>query len=274
MRFLRVFVSVAAVVCISIASIFLVNDYGKKVGPTISCSVDGDIEVACDVTDAELLSLVSATDEKDGDISSKIVIERKNYFLKQGVSIVIFSVSDSDNNVAQLSKQITYKDYYSPKITMHNDLIISRGNVTNLYKCFAASDVFDGDITSGLKMISPDYNYLATGEYNINCKVSNRFGDVRDITIKAIVTDEDYSAAQINLSEYLIYVKNGERPDFESYVSGIKNSAGKNYTVSNVTVDDSEFNADKAGVYNIYYLIKSGGKTVTKTRLIVVVEGE
>ena len=47
----------------------------------------------------------------------------------------------------------------------------------------------------------------------------------------------------------------------------------QNYSASQVVIDDSEFNPEKAGTYNVFFSIKSGSSTVTKTRMIVVVDG-
>lgn len=268
---LRVIVSVLAVISISLMTIFGLLDMDKRNAPSLYCKKSETISVPTNTTDEELLKFVAAMDREDGDLSKKIVVERQSYFLEKGLTTIVFSVCDSDNNTAKLERKLRFTDYHSPEIKMNNDLIVPiKGNV--IFKnSVSLIDKYDGDLTSHIKIISPSYNRLVAGEYDINFKVTNSFSDTCDITVKAIVTEEDYSAATIRLSEYLIYVDKGEEVDFASYITNVLNHFGQNYTVDNVVVDSSEFKADESGTYNVFYSIKSGSATVTKTRMVVIV---
>ena len=273
MHFLRICVSVLAALSVIIVAIFTITDLSRKNQPVIKCDSGEILEVPTKISDQELLEYVTAFDEEDGDLTENIIVERQNYFLEKGLTTVNFAVCDSDNNTVKLKKKIKFSDYNSPQIKLLNDLLISTSETIDFKNVASAVDKYDGDISGKIKIISPNYNNLKPGEYDINFKVTNSFSDTCDITVKAIVTDEDYSAASIKLSDYLIYTKIGETVNFRDYIKGVVGADGQNYSVSQIVIDDSEFDPEKAGTYNVFFSIKSGSNTVTKTRMTVVVDG-
>ena len=273
MHFLRICVSVLAALSVIIVAIFTITDLSRKNQPVIKCDSGEILEVPTKISDQELLEYVTAFDEEDGDLTENIIVERQNYFLEKGLTTVNFAVCDSDNNTVKLKKKIKFSDYNSPQIKLLDDLLISTSETIDFKNVASAVDKYDGDISGKIKIISPNYNNLKPGEYDINFKVTNSFSDTCDITVKAIVTDEDYSAASIKLSDYLIYTKIGETVNFRDYIKGVVGADGQNYSVSQIVIDDSEFDPEKAGTYNVFFSVKSGSNTVTKTRMTVVVDG-
>ena len=273
MQFLRIFVSILAALSVIVMTIFTISDLSKKNPPVIKCDSDEILEVPTKISDKELLEYVTAFDEEDGDLTKNIIVERQNYFLEKGLTTVNFAVCDSDNNTVKLKKKIKFSDYTSPKIELLDDLIIPTQETIRVKSLTTVVDKYDGNISGKTKIISPNYNNLKAGEYDINFKVTNSFSDTCDITVKAIVTDEDYSAASIKLSKYSLYTEIGETVNFRDYISGIVSTNGQNYSVSQVIIDDSDFNPEKAGIYNVFFSVKSGSSTITKTRMIVVVDG-
>ncbi len=272
MQALRIIVSVLTVITVSLMLLFGFLDMNKKNAPTITCKTEDTISVPTDTTDKELLKYVTAKDDEDGDLTDKIVVERQLYFLEKGLTTVTFSVCDSDNNTSKLKRKIKFTDYHSPEIKMNNDLIIPLKGTIVFKNSVTLTDKYDGDISANIKIISPNYNSLVAGEYDINFKATNSFGDLCDVTVKAIVTEEDYSAASIRLSEYLIYTNIGEKVDFEDYITQVVAHNGQSYSKSQVVVDDSEYKPEKAGTYNVFFTINSGNRVITKTRMAVVVK--
>lgn len=274
MRFLRMSVSIIAIITVSLMLLLGAVNMKKKVAPVIICKEEGTINVPTNVTDEELIKYVTANDAEDGDLSDRIIVERQMYFLEKGLTTVVFSVCDSDNNTTKLSKNVKFTDYHSPRIKLLNDLIIPVKNSIDFKNTVSVIDKYDGDMSNRVKIISTTYNNLSPGEYDINFKVTNSFSDTCDVTIKAIVTDEDYSTADIKLSKYMIYVDKGTEIDFKKYINGVNDYNRRGFSTSSVVIDSKEYNSEKSGVYNVYYSIKSGNDTVAKTVLVVVVEGE
>lgn len=266
MRVLRISVSVLACLVIGAFVFLMIFTADRNVAPEITCSTEV-LEVSVAVTDEELLDYVTATDPEDGDLTDTIVLERGTYFRSPSESWVTFAVCDSGNKVTTLEKRIVFTDYYAPRIGLKSDLIFPSGKTENLTEFVTATDLFDGNISGRVKLISTEFTYLA-GTYKVNIKVTNSMGDTRDITVDAIVTDDIYKD-KIRLSQYILYKEVGKTPDFAGYIASISSEA---YSIENVVIDDSAYKEEK-GVYNIFYTITDGDKTVTRTRLVVVNEG-
>ena len=274
MRCLRIIVSITAVISVLLMTLFFVKNLNNNNGPKISCSVDGVIEVSTKITDQELIKFASATDTEDGDLSDKIIVERKMYFLEKGLSTITYAVSDSDNNVTKLEKNIKFVDYYSPKIILYDDLIVPINSSVDLLSCVGVEDAYEGDITHRIKMITSEFSNVVAGKYNVNFKVTNSFTDTRSINVPIIISEEDYSGAIIKLTDYIVYVPKNTKINFENYIADIISQNGTSYTKENVVIDSNEYDSKNEGAYSVYFSINSWNKTITKTRLVVVVEGE
>ncbi len=276
MRFLRVITPILAVL-ISVLAVYLeLDNYESRIQPVIfmrDSSID-IIEASINVTDEELISYVKATDDRDGDISSNVVVEHRNYFYEKGLSTITFSVCDSDNNVTKLSKKIRYTDYTSPKIEVYSSLIYMAGSNERISSCFKAQDVFDGDISSRLKIMATDFNKNIPGEYFVNCKVTNSFGDTQEMVFPIIIEPETKLDAKIYLKQYYVYLNIGETHDFAQYIDNIQNESESNYKIDNISVNTNKFDNTKPGVYPIDYTITANGKTVARTRMFAIIEGE
>lgn len=274
MRFLRIIIPIAAALVLSGTIGMFMYERSKSEPPVIT-AVGGKNEsvVSCKVTDEELVKLVTARDSKDGDLSDKITVQRNMFFTSPGCASVIFAVCDSDNNVSKLNYSLKYSDYKPPEIRIINDLIVKRRSSVSLINHFSVEDCIDGDITNKLKVISADYNSSVAGEYTANCKVTNSYGDTRDMDVKILVTDEKFTA-DIALTEHSIYVPVGTTPDFASYISSVRNSEGYSYRTSDIAIDASGYNPNEAGIYSVFYSIKStdGDGNAALTRIFVIVE--
>ena len=74
-------------------------------------TVNSDIlDISLDADEKEMLTGVTAYDEKDGDLTSRIMIESISKFTEKGVAVVTYAVCDNDNHVATAKRKIRYKD--------------------------------------------------------------------------------------------------------------------------------------------------------------------
>jgi uncharacterized membrane protein len=274
MRTIKFITIIAAVFVAIFSTVVYFSTLGKKDKPILVCSVDGIIEGSINVTNEELLKYVAASDEQDGDLSSKIKVTRQNRFIGgDSHSIIItFSVCDSDNNVTAIQRLLTFTDYEPPKITLLGDFIFASGYSYTLTDYCTATDLIDGELDDYIKMISPEFT-ATEGKYPVNIKVTNSLGDTSELNIEAIITTKDYYSTKIRLKEYITYVNAGEKIDYKNFVDGIVyNSSGVRYTLDDIRVDDSQIDLSKAGTYQVFYKIyNANGDMVTMTRLFVVV---
>lgn len=276
MRFLRIITPILAVIIAIVAINLEIGNYERRVGPVIEMrdSSIETIEATIDTTDEELASLAKAYDDKDGDISKNIVVEHKNYFFEKGLSTITFSVCDSDNNVSKISKNIRYTDYTSPKIEVYSSLIYTVDSSERISNYFKVTDVFDGDISSRLKIIATDFNRNIPGEYFVNCKVTNSFGDTQEMAFPILIETQTKLNAKIYLNQHYVYLKQGQTHDFQQYIDTVENEIGYNYTTKDIRINDEKFDNTKPGVYPIDFTITSGGKKVARTRMFAIIEEE
>ena len=276
-RFLRFFMSALAIIVVSAGIIIHFLNLDKKDAPTITCTAEDMITVSVAVTDEELLKFVTASDKQDGDLTSQIVVSKKTYFIGPKVSTITYSVCDSDNNITSLTKNVFYSDYKSPEITLLNEFIFPSGYNFDLSRYVQATDVIDGNLSDYVKVISSEFANV-NGQYKVNIKVSNSMADCTDITINAIVTDEDYSQVRIVLSSYTTYVTVGETVDYKSFIQNVINKRATYYDADDIKIDASNVDLTKPGVYDVFYRIpKSRDEAdgnATMSRLVVVVREE
>ena len=274
MRILRIITVIMAVVVLLGGGYLFITSDGMDDAPVLECSVDGIIEATVATTDQELLSYVKAFDKKDGDLTDKIKVIRKNLFLdvQEKSTLVTFAVCDSDNNVSSVTRKMVLTDYRSPRISLSYDFVFPSGYAYKLAQYVSANDVIDGDLTSYVKLISSEFNNIE-GEYAVNLKVSNSMADTTQVTFNAIVSDEQWFEVKIRLIDYAAYTTVGQKYDYKAQIERIshKNKELEEYRLEDIKIDDSEVDYSKPGTYNVFYTITDGDEIVTKTRLLLIV---
>lgn len=240
-----------------------------KTYPVIEIS-EGVLEVDVNVTEEELLKGVTAFDKKDGDISSDVVVESVSRFIKGTECVVTYAVSDSDNHVAKSTRNIRYKNYTPPEFVMSNSLVYSLGDTVNILGSVGARDVIDGNISDKVVISATDYNDNSEGVYSVSLQVMNSKGDASYLDMPIYIENISLLAPKIELSEYLIYVKKGQKVDFNSYVSRISFQNGVAEDASLRISTDCNF--DVPGTYSVHYYATRAEGHQGHTVLTVIVE--
>ena len=270
MRILRIVVVVFFLITTALFSMYFVNERltRDKTMPVIN--IEGEIiEVSFETTDEELLQGVTAYDEKDKDLSDRVIVESVSRFIDEGICKVTYAVCDNDNHVANATRKIKYKNYESPKFSMSKGLCFSIYDTINLAEIVKAKDCIDGDITRNIIITSEDFAKSTAGVFGLEISVANSKGDTSIINIPIVVEDRSVSAPEIELSEYLIYVKPGEEVDFSQYLIGATDRL-ENDVTKDVRI---ETNADlnKEGIYSVHFYVNDSNGTQGHTILNVIV---
>ena len=121
-----------------------------------------------------LISTFTATDNLDGNVSSKLVIERDDYTKSKNIPgkyLVILSATDSENNKSSISFYIQCVDKNPPKITGDNyfdTLLSSPINLDNIKNLLEANDNVDNNISENIFVCEDLYSKFSTipGIYN------------------------------------------------------------------------------------------------------------
>lgn len=255
MKLMRIVISIVFVL-LTVASLYVFISEKSKVDKTLpQITVEGDIiEVSLKATDEELLKGITAFDEKDGDLTYSVIVESISRFTKEkGECKVVYSVCDSNNNVAKATRKIKYIGYESPKFKIKGNLCFSLYERIDLRPFVFANDCLEGNITDRIVITSENYSTSVEGVYYVDASVTNKKGDTSTIQLPLIVEDRPISAPEIILSEYLVYSKKGQAINFESYLVDAldyKETSLKN----NVTID-TDFNPQASGTYHVHYYV-------------------
>lgn len=255
MRLLRWFIVIIFVITTALFATFFVKEKMTTDDTVPVITVDKElIEVSFRATDEELLQGVTAYDEKDKDITDRIIVESVSKFIENGVCKVVYAVCDNDNNVVNATRKIKYKNYESPKFYVKESLCYSIYDNIDITGAIQAKDCIDGDISRSIIVTSEDFTGSVAGVFNLDVSVTNSKGDVSTIKLPLVLEDRSLSAPVINLSEYLVYADVGEEIDFESFIVGIECRKEDEIPFSAVRI---ESNADmsKEGLYSIHYYV-------------------
>lgn len=236
-----------------------------------------------------LLRGVSARDDRDGELTDKIVIESIQLLNENGLIEVSYAVADNSGNVAQTTREAQYTDYSGPKFSLTKPLIYEEHEEFDIMSAISAADVIDGDIQHRIRATSmTDESISNLGTHQIYFQVHNSIGDTSELTIPVEVVSSDRFDAELTLTDYLIYLPAGSEFQPKAYLSSFIHRDDITSLEAGLPEDFSvsvtgKVQTQNPGVYVVTYKVT---KTVRHTqnadydqtftgysRLIVVVEG-
>lgn len=233
--------------------------------PEIVCSA-GVLSISASDGEEALLQGVTAYDEKDGDLTDRIVVESIVGTNTPGRVSVTYAVSDSDHHVSSYVRTVEYTDYVSPRFSLSKPLIYTVGEGLRVRDRLSASDIIDGSLTERIKVNASSSSTYYAGTFPITFEVTNSLGDTSTLTLDAIVRESEYGAPEINLTQYLVYLAKGEKLSTQSYISSVVNGENRNVKAKLPT------GGLKEGVNTVTYSCTNGDGLTGTTVLYVVVE--
>jgi hypothetical protein len=255
-------------------------------GPVISMESESISVSVNDGTDA-VLNGVTAQDNRDGDVTDSLLVESLGTFTGENTRLATLVAVDSAGNVTKVTRQVVYTDYTGPKFQLSSPLRFKTGS-SEISSAVGVTDVLDGDLSGQVKISSDmEINSGDTGDYQITFSVKNSAGDTSEMTATvSLYSNNDGTIPTITLSDYLIYIQEGEKIKPWDYVTGITvgtiqwtrnalgtlRSEGSEEIIAESDVYISNgVSYNTPGCYEITYSYTTEGKTGT-VRLIVIVE--
>ena len=255
MKILRVFIILTFVITSVLFGVFYVREKMTTDNTIPVITVEQEIiEVSFKATDEELLQGVTAYDEKDKDITDKVIVESVSKFLSDGMCKVVYAVCDSDNNVSNATRKIKFKNYESPKFSANESLCYSIYDKINISNAIKAYDHIDGDISRNIIITSDDFTGSVVGVFNIGVSVTNSKGDVSAIKLPLVIEDRSLAAPVIELSKYLIYADKGDEIDWSTFLVGVKSKNAEELPLESVRIETNA-NMSEEGVYSVHYYV-------------------
>ena len=272
MRFLQVFLSLLFVIMSGLFLFFFIEERRNidNTIPLISVP-EGELKIKCDAEPEKLLENVTAFDEKDGDLTDKLIVESVSRFTEKGTCVVTYAVCDSDHHVTTAKRTVTYKDYKSPKFKLKKNPVFSAQGNIRLREYLTVSDKLDGDLTDSIILTVEDYEKGSTGLFYSVAQVTNSKGDTVRLRLPFIVEDIPDDALRVHLKSYLTYVKKGKSVSFKDNLDKVEAADGA--AVQSETQIQTEFDADKVGTYLVHYYATDRAGHKGHAVQIVVVEG-
>ncbi len=280
MRYLRVLISVlCAASVIAYAGLYIVIKMGMDTTPPEITDSLGEIEVSVTATDSELKKGLSARDDSDGDVTDSMIVGNRSKFTDSGVCTMEYIAFDKSNNVSSYKRQVKFTDYHPPRFTLGKSLVYQTGRNITLLERIGAADVFDGDISDNISIISSNISLIDRGDYSITVKTSNSSGDESRLELPVHFTVSDELQYDVHLSDYIVYVPVGTAIDPTTYFEGVS-ARGKSLVESSIQCSVKDIaitgtvDANTPGVYEICYRYTAPNGKSGISYLVVVVEAE
>ncbi len=135
-----------------------------------------------------------ATDNYDGDITSKVSVSGTVNKNKVGTYTLTYTVEDSSGNKTKVTRTVIYEEKEPPKLTLAGDTnIILQAGIKYEEPGYTAIDNYDGNLTSAV-MRSGTVNMYKTGTYTLTYLVTDSSGNkataTRTVTVQAVSQPE------------------------------------------------------------------------------------
>lgn len=189
-------------------------------GPVISGGGDS-IEVSIHDGEEVLLQGITASDKKDGDVTSSLLVESISNFYDDDTRTVTYAAFDSDNHISKVQREISYTDYTAPRFELNGSLRFRAGEQVNIDTIVKATDCLDGELSSKIKIhTDTSINNRVTGFYTVKYEVSNSAGDTVTLPIDIEIYEPYNNEVQLNLDRYLVYYT-GESIPYKDFLKSI-----------------------------------------------------
>lgn len=238
--------------------------------PQITCP-DGVLTLSVEENDhSYMLEGVTASDEKDGDITEKVMVQNVSKNIHNENMTITYVVADNDGHVATAERQMQYSDYVPPRFALSLPLIYNIGEKMEVVDRISATDIFQGDITNDIRVVSTELYDMVDGSYPTTFEVTNELGDTSSITIDIELRERQPGAPVIELKEYLVYLSDIASFEPMSYV--VKQEVTSNAAEEMKITVETELDKTKPGTYPVYYSCVNADGVKGTTTLYVVVE--
>ncbi len=154
----------------------------------------------------------TATDEVDGDITSKVTVEGSVDGMTYGTYTLSYHVEDSSGNVCDVVRTVKVGDFVAPTISLsgptHSYVLVGTAYSEPGY---SASDNIDGDISSKVT-ISGNVDTSKMGRNKITYTVTDAAGNTATASRSVFVYEKQAVANTINPGDKVVYLTFDDGP--------------------------------------------------------------
>ena len=236
MKYLRIAVVFIFILSVAAYGAARYYDYQNHDSVPPEITIVGD-QIDYDVKEPDttpIMQGVTATDNRDGDITSQVVVESMGPLLSDLTREVTYVVCDSYNNIARATRKIRLRKYSSPRWQISKQLRFSTKDNANLSDYITATDSIDEAISNRIRCTSGSYYDLSyPGGQEMSFQVTNSASDTSFLDVYVEVYDAELASflPEIQLKKNIVNVKKDGTLD-PYYVIESVNCGGRVYEVN------------------------------------------
>lgn len=228
----------------------------------------------------EIKSMLSASDNYDGDISANMTLVEDNYTESNDIVDsydMQFKVSDSSGNETYHDIVIHVVDQEAPLITGDDVLHIGYNNYyseDNMLAALTVSDNYDSNLTIVIESNDYKNNASTIGEYQVLFSATDSSGNKTEKTLTVFVVDEIGPMIYLDLAVIQVYSDNVmSLPDFASLLKKTKElDSDKDYLIT-IKYDSYSSHASIPGTYHMQLMFEDEvGEIIEKDLQIKVID--
>lgn len=275
---MRVFKIVLCALCVLAALAFAATQYYFRVyldhTPPVISMDEPIITVSVKDGNEALLAGVTAMDDRDGDVSTNVMVNNVSQLTGANTAQVSYTVFDSSDNMGTASRTVCYSDYTAPRFTLIRPLNFGIGETVSLVGRVVAQDALEGNVTGAIRVSNLTLNNSVEGIYHVTLRVTNRMGDISSVTLPIIVRNTMPESPVLTLREYLVYVPQDSEFDPQDYfktliLNGTEDLQGLYGSLKVISNVDTSV----PGCYEVSYSYTNSSGYSADAVLAVVVEG-
>lgn len=264
MKKIKLFSIIFFVIAFAIHGVYVLKEMidQDNEAPMIQCESE-ELTVSVSITEEELLQDVTAQDNKSGDVSDTLVIEKITELTEEQTRVITYAAIDDAGNIGHMQRVLKYEDYQEPRFSLSDPLRFPMGSSVDLLGRVHASSVLDGDLSDKIKYTMEGVIDLQNpGTYLVEYRVMDSAGRTVKIPLEVEIYNQIEERIKVVLKDYLVYVQKGKKFKPESYFVGSD--------IEGVLSVQSNVDTSVPGIYEVEYQVE-GLTSIGKSRLIVVV---
>ncbi|MBC2170464.1 immunoglobulin-like domain-containing protein [Listeria booriae] len=201
---------------------------------------------------------VSASDTEDGNVTSSVSVTANDVDTSAvGTYHVTYSVTDSDGNTTTKTITVTVTSNDAPVIVA-SDQTIKKGKAFDVMAGVSASDLEDGNVTSGITVTANDVDTNTVGTYHVTYSVTDSDGNTTTKTITVTITSND--APTFTTSD--VYLKVGDK--FNPYAGITASDTEDGDLTDRIDIESNNVDMTQAGTYAVEYSVTDSDNNTTK----------
>lgn len=184
--------------------------YKDVIAPTITLTNGTELAINAgqDFTDPGY----TATDDVDGDLTSKVTVEGSVDGHKYGIYTLTYRVEDSSQNVCEIKRTVKIGDFSAPTLTLKGEKnSYIKVDTTYSEPGFTATDNIDGNITSKVS-VSGRVNTSKMGTNTLTYTVKDAAGNTSTVTRTVYVYQKQAVANTVNPGNKVVYLTFDDGP--------------------------------------------------------------